>query len=65
MTRPRNISKEEMIACLKAGRSLVVDCNDAPELPELLAMQQEGLVTSELVVFDEQSSALLFRWRVA
>lgn len=59
---PRKFTKDEMIAALKAGRTLMVDRHDAPELPELLAMEREGLVTSEFIIFDEQSSALKFRW---
>lgn len=60
---PRNLTKAQMIVGLKAGRSLMVDRKDAPELEDLLAMEKEGLVTSELIVFDEQSSALKFRWK--
>lgn len=35
---------------------------DAPEYRDLLELQEQGLVTSELVEFDEQSSALRWRW---
>lgn len=59
---PRRISIDQMISGLKAGRTLVVDRKDAPELPELLEMEAKGLVTSRLVEYDEQSSALKFRW---
>ena len=59
---PRKFTKEEMVEGLKAGRTLVVDRKDAPELPELLEMERQGLVTSKLVEYDEQSSALKFRW---
>ncbi len=52
-----------MIGGLKAGRTLVVDRRDAPELPELLALEREGLVESCFVEHDEQSSALKFRWK--
>lgn len=58
----RNLTKEQMIVGLKAGRSLMVDRKDAPELEDLLAMEKEGLVVSKLVTFDEQSSALKFTW---
>ena len=61
---PRNLTKDEMIAGLKAGRTLCVDRRDAPELPELLEMQAQGLVESHLVEIDEQSSVLKFRWKV-
>lgn len=60
---PRVMTKEQMIAGLKAGRVLCVDRKDAPELPELLQMQRDGLVESKLVIIDEQSSVLKFRWK--
>lgn len=61
---PRIFTKEQMIAGLQAGRTLVVDRRDAPELPELLALQEAGLVESELVEnYEQQYSALKFRWR--
>ena len=63
MTCPRNFTKEQIIVGLKAGRILCVDRRDSPELPELLEMEREGLVESTLVKFDEQSSALKFRWK--
>jgi hypothetical protein len=57
------MTRDEIITGLKAGRTLVVDRKDAPVLPLLLEMEREGLVESTLVVYDEQSSALKFRWR--
>lgn len=60
---PRNFSLDQIIAGLKAGRTLVVDRKDAPELPDLLTLQEQGLVESEFVEIDEQSSALKFRWK--
>jgi hypothetical protein len=60
---PRNFTKEQIIAGLKAGRTLVVDRRDAPELPGLLEMERAGLVESRFVEYDEQSSALKFRWK--
>lgn len=62
---PRNFTKEELISGLRAGRTLVVDRRDAPELPDLLELEAQGLVVSELVVYDEQSSAMKFRWKAA
>lgn len=59
----RNLTKEQIIAGLKAGRSLMVDRKDAPELEDLLELEREGLVTSKLIEFDEQSSALKFTWK--
>jgi hypothetical protein len=61
----RNLTKEQIITGLKAGRSLMVDCRDAPELEDLLALEAEGLVESKLITFDEQSSALKFTWKKA
>jgi hypothetical protein len=60
---PRKLTREEMIAGFKAGRTLSVDRRDAPELPELLEMQEQGLVESRLVEIEEQSSVLKFRWK--
>lgn len=63
MTCPRNFTKEQIIEGLKAGHALMIDRKDAPELQDLLEMEREGLVTSRLIVFDEQSSALRFCWK--
>ena len=60
---PRNFTKDELIAGLKAGRTLVMDRRDAPELDDLLDLEQQGLVTQEFVQFDEQSSAVKWRWK--
>jgi len=59
----RNLTKDEMIAGLRAGCTLCVDRKDARELPELLELETQGLVESRLVEIDEQSSVLKFRWR--
>lgn len=63
MTCPRKLTKEQMIEGLKAGKVLVVDRKDAPELSDLLEMEKQGLVESKFVEIDEQSSCLKFRWR--
>lgn len=63
MPCPRVLTKQQMIDGLKAGHTLYVDRRDAPELPELLAMEADGLVVSKLIEYDEQSSALRFRWK--
>lgn len=60
---PRVMTLDQMITGLKAGRVLVVDRKDAPELPELLELERQGKVTSRLVEYDEQSSALKFKWK--
>jgi hypothetical protein len=62
-TCPRNFTKEQIIEGLKAGRTLIMDRRDAPEFVDLLELRAQGLVTSELVVVDEQSSALVWRWK--
>ena len=56
----RNFTKEEMIAGFKKGGTLKVDRRDAPELPELLEMEREGLLESRLIEVDEQYSVLKF-----
>lgn len=61
-TCKRNFSKEQLLEGLRAGKLFYVDRRDAPELPELLEMEKEGLVWKRLVEFDEQSSALEFWW---
>jgi len=58
---PRNLTKDKMMAGLRAGRTFCVDRKDAPELVELLELQAQGLVESRLVEVDEQSSVLKFR----
>ena len=63
MTCPRNFTKEQIIAGLKAGRTLCMDRKDAPEYADLLELQAQGLVTSQLVEIDEQSSVLKWRWK--
>lgn len=63
MTCPRVLTQEQLVAGLKAGRTAVVDRKDAPELQDLLELERAGLVESVFVEFDEQSSALKFRWK--
>lgn len=55
-------TKAEILAGLKAGRSLIVDRKDCPLLPWLMEMSDRNLVKRELVTFDEQSTAYRFRW---
>jgi hypothetical protein len=62
MTCPRGLTKEQIIAGLKAGRTLCVDRKDAPELEDLYELQRQGLVTSQLIELDEQSSVLKWKW---
>ena len=58
-----NFTKEQIITGLKAGRTLMMDRRDAPELDDLLELERLGLVTQEFVQFDEQSSAVKWRWK--
>lgn len=58
----RNLSREQIIAGLRAGRTLNVDRRDAPELADLRELERHGLVKSRLVEIDDQSSLLEFRW---
>lgn len=63
MTCPRNFTKDQIISGLKTGKTLVLDRRDAPEFADLLDLERQGLVTRRLVEFDEQSSAIKWRWR--
>ena len=60
---PRNFTLDEMIAGLKAGRTLALDRKDAPELDDLMELERQGLVMSEMTVYDEQCSVLHWRWK--
>ena len=57
------MTRDELLRGFCAGRKLIVDRKDAPVLPLLLEMEREGLIVSELVQYDEQSSALRFSMR--
>lgn len=59
---PRNFTVDQIIEGLKSGRTFCVDRNDAPELQDLLALQEQGLVTQTIKRIDEQSSVAKFRW---
>jgi hypothetical protein len=59
----RNFTKEQIIEGLKAGRVFCVDRIDAPEIADLQELEAQGLVTSELVIIDEQSSVQKYRWK--
>jgi hypothetical protein len=56
------MTKEQLIEGLKAGRTAVVDRRDAPELQDLFELERKGLVKQEFVQYDEQSSAVKWRW---
>lgn len=59
----RNFTKEQLIAGLKAGRTLVMDRRDAPELDDLLVLESEGLVTQQFIVLNDQESVVKWRWK--
>ena len=63
MTCPRILTKEQIIEGLKAGRTLIVDRCDAPELEDLSDLQAQGLVENTMVYYDEQSSAIKWKWK--
>ncbi len=58
MTEP--LTRDELLVGFRAGRKLIVDRKDVPVLPLLLEMEREGLIVSEFIQYDEQSSALRF-----
>lgn len=62
MTCPRNLTKEQIIAGLQSGKTLIMDRRDAPEFVDLLELERQGLVTQEFVEIDEQSSCIKWRW---
>lgn len=62
-TCPRVMTKEQIIAGLRAGKVLCVDRRDAPELEDLFDLEKQGLVEQEFVVIDEQSSVVKWRWK--
>lgn len=56
------MTREELEAGLKAGKTLLVPRRDAPELAIILELQEEGKVTTKVLQVDEQSSLLQVRW---
>jgi hypothetical protein len=57
------MTKEEIIAGLKAGKTLCVDRRDAPELEDLFELERQGLVEQRFIEIDEQSSVVKWRWK--
>lgn len=55
------MTRSEVLAGLKAGRALIIDNKANEFLPWLLKLEGHGLVASEFVQYDEQSSAIKFR----
>lgn len=60
MSSPNTL--EDCLDGLRKGRRLICDRRDAPLLPALLKLVDDGLLTSNLVDVDDQSSYLEFRW---
>lgn len=56
------MNEDDILRGLQAGKTLVVDRRDCPFLDFLLDLERSGEVVSEFVEYDEQSSALKFRW---
>lgn len=56
-----DLSRDEIMTGLRAGKVLNIDRKDSPTLPTVLQMEREGLVITELVQLDEQSSVLKVR----
>lgn len=56
------MTREEVVAGLRAGRTLVIERRDSPVLPIVMDLEREGLVTTELRQHDEQSSDLKVVW---
>lgn len=63
MTCPRRFTKEEIIIGLKGGLTLIVDRRDAPELQDLMELEQQGLVQHYWVDIDDQHSVVKWRWK--
>lgn len=51
----------EIMAGLKAGKTLCVDRKDFPHLSWLLKLAEQGVLVAELVQMDSQSSVMKFR----
>jgi hypothetical protein len=62
MSCPRKLTKDQIIAGLKAGRTLNIVRRDAPELKDVLDLEANGLVSTRLVEIDDQFSVLKARW---
>lgn len=60
---PRRFTTLQIIQGLKGGKVFVVDRRDAPELIDLFALEELGLVEQQFVEIDEQSSAVRWRWK--
>jgi hypothetical protein len=59
---PRMMTKDQIIAGLRAGRVLNIDRRDAPEHKDVAELISAGFATAELVELDEQSSVIKIRW---
>lgn len=59
----KRVVRSEIESKFRQGEVLIVYSRRCTELPMLLDMQNNGLIESELVKVDEQSSYLEFRWK--
>ena len=55
------MTQEEAMQGFNSGRTLVVDRKDEPLLPWLLQQVNAGVLTRELIQYDDQSSAMKFK----
>lgn len=56
-----SMTRDQILEGLRSGRVLCIDRRDTPELPIVLELERDGLVTTRLVQLDEQSSVLKVR----
>lgn len=63
MNCPRRFTKEQLIEGLKAGQTMVVDRRDAPELQDLMELEQQGLVQHYWVNINDQHSVVKWLWK--
>ena len=57
------ITRKEIVERLQRGWVLCIDQATAPELDIVRDLNREGLVMTELIEIDEQSTVLKVRWK--
>jgi hypothetical protein len=57
----REWSRDELLEGLEAGRTLIVQRRDDPNLPLIQSLEREGLAETRMFQIDEQSSVLKVR----
>lgn len=55
------MDRDEILDGLRKGRTLNINRRDSPVLPIVLELEREGLVTTEIVQIDSQSSEMKVR----